>query len=286
MSWTGEFADELTARRVRRATRERLVAELADHIACEPAAQARLGDPREIAGRYADELAGADARRAAFAAFGALALTAAALLTTLATLQRIGYPDFDRGVSVAITVPAVLAMLFGSQVAWVAGMLAAWRAARRHRVELMPGAEVALLRSRTRVALAAGLLVSVAVGAYALDFADRQPGWWVALVGGLSLAATAATLAAWRVAAVGSRTVTLAAGPAGDVFDDVPPLRALRGHPLRTCGAFAAASGLAIGIVEWHAERSPAEGVERGLAEAIVFVLCFVVLGRAVGARR
>jgi hypothetical protein len=286
MSWTDEFADELSARRVRRAVRERLVAELTDHIACEPAAEGRLGDPREIAGRYADELASGEARRAALVAFGALALTAVALLVTLATLQRIGYPNFHAGVSRAVSIPAILAMLFGSQVAWVAGMLAAWRAARRHRVDALPGAEVALLRSRTRVALVAGLLVSVAIGVYAADFAGRQPAWWLALVGAVSLLATIATLAAWRIAATGSRTVALAAGPAGDLFDDVPPLRPLRGHPLRTCGAFALASGLAVGLVEWHAERSLSEGLERGVAEAVVFAICFAVLGRAVGARR
>lgn len=286
MSWTAEFEQELAARGVRRAVRERLVAELADHIACEPAAERRLGDPREIAGHYADELASGDARRAAFAAFGALALTAGALLATLATLQRFGYPNFDAGLSTAISIPAILAMLFGSQVAWVAGMLAAWRAARRRAVATLPGAEVALLRSRTRVALGAGLLVSVAIGAYALDFVGRQPAWWVALFGGVSLLTSAATLAAWRSAAAGSQTLALAAGPAGDLFDDLPLLRPLRGHPLRLWGAFALASGLAVGLVEWHAEHSLAEGLQRGGAEAVAFTLCFIVLGRAVGARR
>ena len=70
MSWLSEFEDELTARRVRPAARERLVAELADHLACEQGCSTRLeltrlGAAREIAGQYADELAADDARRGA-----------------------------------------------------------------------------------------------------------------------------------------------------------------------------------------------------------------------------
>jgi hypothetical protein len=113
-----------------------------------------------------------------------------------------------------------------------------------------------------------------------------MPAWWLALTGGLSLLATAALVAAWRLAAVGSRTLALADGPAGDMFDDIPPLRRLRGHPLRTGVGFALASGAVITLVEWHAERSLAEGLQRGTAEAIVFTICFVAFGRAVGARR
>lgn len=291
MSWLSELEDELAVRRVPRRARERLVAELADHLACEQGwatrlELTRLGAAREIAGQYADELATSDARRGAFAAFGALALTAAMLLVTLSTLGGIGYPGLGGGFSAALSLPAIAAFVFGSQVAWVAGMLAAWRAARRRAVDVMPGAEVALVRSRTRVAIGAGLAISLGAALYVIDFIDVMPLWWLVLAGGLSALATAALVAAWRTASVGSRTVALADGPAGDMFDDIPLLRPLRGHPLRTCLGFALASGTAITLVEWHAERSFAEGLQRGGAEAIVFVLCFALLGRAVGARR
>jgi hypothetical protein len=299
MSWLRELEGELIARRVRRPVRQRLIAELADHIASEPGFDAaRLGPARDVAGRYADELAGDDARRAALWAFGALALTAVALLVTQATLGGIGYPGFDRGFSAALSGPAtsatcdatlsgpaIIALVFASQVALVAGTLAAWRALRRRREPVLPGAEVALLGRRTRIALAAGFVVCAAIGLYAVDFAIVLPVWWLALAGGLAVLAAAALAAAWRVAATGAATVTLAGGPAGDIYDDLPPLRRLRGHPLRLWAAVALFSGLAMTLFEWHAEHSFGEGLQRGVAEAAAFTLCFALLGRAIGAR-
>jgi hypothetical protein len=35
----------------------------------------------------------------------------------------------------------------------------------------------------------------------------------------------------------------------------------------------------------WHAERSLAEGLERGVPEALIFVAAFALLGPRVGAR-
>lgn len=37
-------------------------------------------------------------------------------------------------------------------------------------------------------------------------------------------------------------------------------------------------------LAAWHAERSLAEGLQRGLLEALVLVAAFVALGRLVGA--
>jgi hypothetical protein len=270
---------------VRRSVRERLLAELADHRACEPGSEpTRLGSPRDLAARYADELAGADACRAALTAFAALALTAAAVLVTQVTLGGIGYPGFDHGFSAALSGPAIVILVFGSQVALVAGTLAAWRAVRRRREPVLPGAEVALLNRRTRVALAAGFAVSAAIALYVIDFADVLPVWWLVLAGALALAAATALAASWRAVTIGAGTVSLATGPPGDVYDDLPPLRRLRGHPLRLWAAVGLLSGVAMTLFEWHAERSLAEGLQRGIAEALAFTICFVALGRAIGA--
>jgi hypothetical protein len=56
MSWLSEFEDELVARRVPRSSRERLAAELSDHLECEQGWETRLeltrlGAAREIAGQ-------------------------------------------------------------------------------------------------------------------------------------------------------------------------------------------------------------------------------------------
>ena len=291
MSWLSEFDEELGARGVRRAVRERLVAELADHQACEdgtstPIALTRLGAAREIAGQCADELATDEGRRSAFIAFGALAVAAVALIATQLGLGAIGYPGYDRGLSSGLSLPSILAIVVGSQVALVAGLLAGWRALRRRGERVLPAAELALIASRTRLSLVAGLAVSLSIGVLAVDYVRVLPAWWLALAFALCGAATVALAGAWRVASHARTTRACAAGPAGDLFDDIPTLRVLRGHPVRLCAGLALASGAATGLFEWHAEHSLAEGLQRGVAEALAFSVCFAVLSRLVGARR
>lgn len=292
MSWLSEFEAELTVRGIPLAPRERLVAELADHIACEPGAStaialARLGVAREIAGQYADELAADDARRGAFAVFAALAAAAVALVVSQVTLgQRVGYPGFDHGFSAALALPAILMILIGPQVALVGGTLAAWRALRRRREAVLPAAEIALVRRRARIGLAAGIVTSIGLVLYTVDFIGVLPAWWLALSGTLAFAALVALAAARRTLARGALTVALAGGPPGDLFDDLTPLRRLRGHPLALCIGGALASGVVVTVGEWHAEHSFAEGLQRGAFEALALSIGFAALGRAIGARR
>ena len=234
MSWLGEFEDELTARGIRTAARERLVAEFADHLACEQGsstriALTRLGAAREIAGQYADELAADDARGGALAAFAALSCAAIALIVEQLTLGRVGYPGFNHGYSAALALIALAAVVLGSQVALVAGSLAAWRAVRRRREAVLPAAEIALLRRRCSVGLSAGLV-------------------------------TTAGLLARQALARSSSTLAFASGPPGDLFDDIPPLRGLRAHPLRLCLLAALGTGGLVALAEWHAEHSLAGG--------------------------
>lgn len=291
MTWLAEFEQELSARGVRRHVRARLVAELGDHLACEedrPAhvAPTRLGEPRQIAGAYADELATDEGRRSAFAAFAALAFTAVALVATQMGLGAIGYPGYDRGLSAALSLPSILGIVVGSQVALVAGLLAAWRALRRRREPVLPAAEIALIAARTRLALAAGLVVSVCIALLAFDYVRVLPGWWLGLAFALSAVATVGLGGAWRIGARASSTAAAAAGPAGDLFDDIPALGILRGHPIRLWAGLALSSGAAITLLEWRAEHSLVEGFQRGLAEVLVFSVCFAALSRLVGARR
>lgn len=291
MSWLGEFEQELIERRIRPAARERLVAEFADHLACEQSsstrlALTRLGVAREIAGQYADELAADDARGGALGVFAALACAAIAFLFEQVTLGRVGYPGFDRGYSTALALMAIAAVVLGSQVALVAGSLAAWRALRRRREAVIPAAEIALLRRRSRVGLAAGLVTTTGLLAYVVNFIGVLPVWWLALSGTLAAGATAALVAARQALAHSSSTVALTSGPAGDLFDDIPLLRLLRAHPVLLCGAGALASGLVVTIAEWHFEHSFAEGLQRGIFEALALTGGFALLGRAIGARR
>jgi hypothetical protein len=287
VSWLSEFEDELTARHVSRPARERLVTELRDHIACEQGAPTRLGVPREIAGQYADELGAHDVRVGALRAFGALAFTAVALVGSQLALARTShYPGFDHGFSVALSLPAILALVVGPQVALVAGTLAAWRALRRRRAAVLPRQEVALVRRRTKIGLAAGIATMAGQLVYVANFAGALPAWWLLFSAVLAAAAIAALSFAWRGLARGSATVVLAGGGAGDLFDDITPLRRLRDHPLILWLSAALACGGAVTLLEWHAERSLAEGLQRGAFEVVAMSIGFAVLGRAIGARR
>jgi hypothetical protein len=292
MSWLRDFEAELSVRGVRPAVRERLLAELADHIACDEGAAAadacaRLGVAREIARQYADELAADDARHGAFASFAALSCAGGALVISQLTLGRfVGYPGFDHGFSVALSLPALLAMVVGPQVALVGGTLAAWRAIRRRRAPVLAGAEIALVRRRARVGLAAGIVTMAGLLLYTADFIGVVPAWWIGLSAALAGAAMTVLLAARRSLTEGAQTVVFASGPPGDLFDDLPWLRRLRTHPLALCLGSALASGAVVTIAEWHAEHSLAEGLQRGIFEAVALAAGFALLGRAVGARR
>ena len=291
MSWLSEFETELKLRGIRSAARERLLAEFADHIACEEGASTRLaptrlGTAREIAGQYADELAADDARRGALGAFAALTLAALAFFVSQVALGSIGYPGFNHGYSTPLALTAILAFVIGSQVALVCGTLAAWRALRRRREALLPAAEIALMHRRSRLGVAAGLATTFGLLLYVVDFIGVLPAWWLLLSGSLAIGASAALVAAWRAIALGSATLALTSGPPGDLFDDIPPLRGLRAHPLRLWALGGLAVGGSVTLLEWHAEHSLAEGLQRGIFEALALSVCFALLGRAIGARR
>ncbi|MGD0453864.1 MAG: hypothetical protein ABSB69_09735 [Solirubrobacteraceae bacterium] len=289
MTWLQLLADELGARGVTGRERRRIVFELQDHIACEPGCEERLGDPRELAASFADELASAGARRCAFEVFGALAFAALALaVSQLATGWTGGYPGFNHGHSLALFVPAALGMFVASQAALVAGALAALRALRRRRASTLPAAEIALIRRRAWVGLLGGVATMVGLELYVVDFSSVMPAWWLALVGGLAAAAGATLLvAASRLVRAGA-IVTRTPGSAGHVFDDLPAMRWrwLRGGPWRLGAGASLSVALAMTLFEWHAEHSLSEGVQRGVFEGLAAAAGFALLGRSIGVAR
>jgi hypothetical protein len=142
MSWLDDLSRELRSRGVPGRDRRRIVLELRDHIACEPGCEERLGNPRELAVTFADELATAEARSSALATFAALAVAAVVLIVSQITLARFAhYPGYSNGISTLLFFPAILGMLVAPQIALVAGSLAAWRALRRRRAVSLPAGE-------------------------------------------------------------------------------------------------------------------------------------------------
>jgi hypothetical protein len=269
---------ELTNRGVRRTVRRRIAIEYGDHLACDPDAEARLGDPDELAGEFAAELAADDARRVARNAFAALSLAALALVAGQLTIAPAGgYPGYGTGLSTALAVPTILTILIAPQIALVAGSLSALRALRRRGSRRLPDAEVALIHRRSVVAVGAGLATCLALLLYAADHTQQMPGWWLALQAGLAAAAGLALIVVGVQARSSRQTRGAVPGPSGGIVDDVPPLALVAEHPRRACVAMAVAAGIAGTLLGGFAERSLIEGLERGTFEAIFVGGCLAV---------
>jgi hypothetical protein len=288
MTWLDRLAAELTARGMTGASRRRILIELRDHIECEPGCEERLGDPRELAAGFADELATDRARRSAFHVFVALAVAAVALVVSQVALGTgVGYPGFSNGLTLALFVPALVGLFVAPQVALVAGGLAALRAVRRRRMTTLPAAELGLIRRRARIALGAGYGVVGGLGLYMINFANVLPGWWLALVGALSaLAAGALFAASTRLVRAGS-VISAAGGGPGDVYDDLPliSVRWLRIRPWRLGALASVAAAIVLTVFEAQAEHSLIEGIQRGAVEGLAAGVGFALLGRAIGVR-
>ena len=256
--------------------RRRILAELADHLACDP--DADLGPPRALARQFADELGTSRSRRAAFAGFAALGVAGVAYAVAfVASAGMTATQPHSR----VIGWLAAAALVVAPQIAFVAGALALLRALRRRRDCALPAQEVQVLVRRTGVALAAGLGTMGAVALSAHEYGAHAGIAYAAAAigGGALLLAAPSALAAARIRPAG-------AGDAGDVFADLGALvpERLRGDARRLARAVAAAVGLAVwaaGIVQ----GDPIDGLIRGVAEALACLGGFAVLGRFLGLR-
>lgn len=257
-----ELGRELSAVGIRGRQRRRILAEFADHLACDP--EARLGEPRELARQFADELATDAARRTAFATFGALAVVAAAVVLPQLALPTV--PDITGGKSSLLVGPATLAMILGAQIAFATGCLAALRALR-----LEGPQDVPLIRRRSAVALAAGAATALGSALYAVNFDGVVPGWWFALALG-SAAAAALPLAASAAAYARGGGIEVSGGPARGLAADLGPFAR---PPL-----IGAAAMLAVLVGTSFAEHSVVEGAIRASFEGVAFAACFLVLRR------
>jgi hypothetical protein len=256
-----ELARELTRAGIRGRRRGRILAEFADHLACDP--QADLGEPREIAQQFADDLAVHTTRRAALWAFGALGFVALAVGIPELTLSTV--PDIAGGRSLLLAAVAAIALVVGAQIAFAAGCLALVRALRRPQ-------DVALVRRRTSIALGAGALTALGSALYAVNFWAVVPNRWAML----SIAAAVAALVplmgpAWSCLRAGRLRTTRherGQGLSADLGPLAQPLWIGTGVTLLMLAATAVA------------ERSIVEGALRAAFEGVAFTLCFVALRR------
>ena len=276
-----ELAEELGAVGIRGSRRRRILAEVADHLA-EGGDEARFGDPKQIAARFADEVGTSTARRAAFSSFVALA-PAGIVFAFLVALNRPG-PDITSAKTLPLGVAAALVIVLAPQISLAAGLLAvalAWR----FRTATAPAASIVLLRRRTAVALGAGAATLAALAVYAVEYSRGLPGWWTTL----AFAGTGAAIVPVAAAAVllsrYARLRPQAAGPAGDMFDDLAPVvdrlpLSWRGRPWRFCLLFAATVSVAALI-----GGGVDEGPRNAVAEFLAICGGFAAFGRFLGLR-
>jgi hypothetical protein len=168
-------------------------------------------------------------------------------------------------------------------------MLMAWRSLRLPTPAT--AGDLSVVRRRAWVALGGAAATVCAWVVWAWQFSTYVDRTWLITAGAVVL--LPALAAAGSLVAAASRPLA-AAGPGGDLYDDLDPFLAhtpVRAGALREHGsAFAVAVALAVGLVMtvggWHAEGSLEEGLVRGIPEAVAILVLYAALGRVLALRR
>jgi hypothetical protein len=282
MSYLDELRHELERAGIGGRLRRRILAEISDHLSCDP--HAELGPAGEIARRFADDLGTIRARRAALASLAASAvagvLAAAVFVATAGA--GIALPKVHPPSQLLFGMGMALAAL-GGQVALAAGVLAGLRGLRRYRTPVIVGEEAVVIRRRSAVALIAGLACLAGVALVGLEASHAARWWRILAVASAGAGACAITAAVAPVLASGE-VLPLARGSAGDIFEDLGRIvpSPLRGHPWRL--ALVIAGGIVVilalaGVVQ----SDPYDGALRGLADGFACLAGFALLGRYLG---
>lgn len=284
-----DLARELTAVGITGRLRRRILDEIADHLGCDP--EAPLGDPRDLARQFADELGSSRARTAALAAFAALVVAGGLCVMAFAgapngllrTIQAAGIPRPVQTPPPPAAVAAIVLAVF-AQVAFAAGCLAALRWLWRRRAPVLSEAEATVMLRRAAVGVGAGIIAMLSLAVIAVAARHQVGVAWsnftlaAAAAGTVGLASTLPSLwAAGRVRPVGE-------GPAGDVLDDLGPLAPahLRGRPWGFALWFAGGLVVLITLAAVPA-ADEFDGLARGLLEAAACLGGFAVLGPYLG---
>jgi hypothetical protein len=285
VTYVESLSGELARVGIRGRLRDRILAEIGDHLESDP--EAALGDPADLAKQFADELGTARARKAAFATFAVLALAAAAVAVSWLGSRATGlaWPKVHPPSRVLADLGFLLVAVC-AQVALVTGVLAAVRAVRRHRVTVIPRAEATVIARRSIVALLAGAGTMAGLALVTIEFHGGQPSWWMPATLGAAAAAVCGLLAAVPAVLAAMRVRPSADGDGGDLFADLgaftpPPLR---GRPWAFAVTIAAAL-VVIVTVAGVLQSDPYDGAVRGVVEGFACLTGFAVLGRYLGLR-
>jgi hypothetical protein len=262
--------------------RRRILAELADHLACDPGAE--LGAASALARQFADELGTSRARVAAFRAFGALAFAGVLFAVAIASAAELG------GVGRVNVSPAetalILACILAGQVAFVAGGLGLLRALRFRHDTVVCTEEAAVLARRAGTGLAAGAVTMLALPAIALGAPHSLSSAWRVYAFAAAGAGICAMLLAAPAVVAAVRVRPQVDGRAEDLLSDLGSLLPTppEGSPWR----FALLVALTLAIATAAAGvagNDPYDGALRGLFEAGGCLVGFATLGRYLGLR-
>jgi hypothetical protein len=286
MTYLDELSQRLAEVGIRGRLRSRIVAEFADHLACDP--KAKLGAPKAVARRFADELGTERARRAARVAFGALAVAGTLFAGAFLASQAEGLPVSRWGQSASpLGALGLVLIAIGSQVAFVAGLLALLRMFRRRRDPILVRGEAVLLARRAMVGLAAGFACLVGLALVGAEFAHHMPPWWQPVAFAAALLGACFLAAATPAVVAGMRVRPVRPCPVGDLSEDLGPLvpPKLRGRSWLLALLVAVSVGAVIALAG-VIQDDPYDGLLRGIADGTACLIGFALLGSYLGLRQ
>jgi hypothetical protein len=277
------LGEELRRVGIRGRLRGRILAEYADHLACDPEAQ--LGEPGALARQFADEVGSARARRAAVTAFGTLALAGSLFGLAFVTSDAL-FGVTPKSASVVGQVAIAVAILF-SQVSFVAGTLAVLRWLQRRGSGVLSAAEAQVIVRRAVVGVICGIVTMASLATAAIAYQRFQTTAWTTFTVVIAAVSIAGLLASLPSIWAACRVRPVADGGAGDIFDDlgdyatlVPP--PLRGRPWRLAVVVSVAVAVVITLVAVPAQDA-FDGAARGLLDGLLCLAGFATLGRYLG---
>jgi hypothetical protein len=286
MTYVDELSQRLADVGIRGRLRTRIVAEFADHLACDP--EAKLGAPEDVARRFADELGTQRARRAALLAFGALAVAGLLFAGAFLASQAEGLPVSRWGQDAPpLGAVGLVLIAIGAQVAFVAGLLALLRTFRLRRDPILARGEAVFLARRAMVGLVAGFACLVGLALVGAEFAHRMPPWWQPLAFGAAVVGACFLAAATPAVMAGMRVRPVQPGPVGDLSDDLGPLvpPQLQGRPWLLALLVALGVGAVIALAG-VIQDDPYDGLLRGIADGTACLIGFALLGSYLGLRQ
>jgi hypothetical protein len=279
VSYLDALERELRQAGIPRRRRNRIVAEFADHLDQNPAAE--LGSPLELARQFADQLGTRRARRTAFVAFVGIAITGVACLAVALGTRIVRLPPgvHQVGLVARSWSPVPHVYLLAAQTAVACGLLAVLRAWRLRRVPVIAATEAAVLYRRAGVGLFAGI-VTVA----SAPLADTAgPGWVSVRNGDVGGWCFLMLLAIVPFALESSQLRPSLPGSAGDLRFDMGN-RYPRATPWRFA-VLASAVGFVALTIAGAVGGNFSHGFARGTVDAVACILGFIVLGNYLGLR-